>query len=35
MQQINTGVKSKNDWVGKVIRWELCKRFKFDHITKL
>ena len=19
------------DWVGKVIRWELCKMFKFDH----
>ena len=23
--------KMKHDWVGKVIHWELCKKFKFDH----
>ena len=22
--------KSRYDWVGKVINWELCKRLKFD-----
>ena len=26
--------KTTHDWVGKVIYWELCKRLKFDHITK-
>ena len=26
--------KTRCDWVGKVIRLELCKRLKFDHITK-
>ena len=26
--------KSKHNWVGKVIHWELCKRLKFDHTTK-
>ena len=26
--------KSKHDWVGKVIYWELCKRLKFDHADK-
>ena len=24
-----------NDWVGKVINWELCKKFEFDHTNKL
>ena len=23
--------KTRDDWVGKVIRWELSKKFKFDH----
>ena len=23
--------KSKHEWVGKVIRKELCKKLKFDH----
>ena len=32
MQQICTeGVKTRHDWVGKVIHWEMCKKFKFDH----
>ena len=31
MQQ--TGTK-RHDWLGKVIHWELCKRFKFDHADK-
>ena len=22
------------DWVGKMILWELCKKFKFDHTNK-
>ena len=26
--------KTKHDWVGKVIHWELRKRLKFDHTTK-
>ena len=26
--------KIRQDWVGKVIHWELCKRLKFDHSTK-
>ena len=26
--------KTKHDWVGKVIPWELNKRLKFDHIKK-
>ena len=25
---------SRHDWVGKVIHWELCKKFKFDHANK-
>ena len=27
--------KTRHDWVGKKIHWELCKRFQFDHINKL
>ena len=26
--------KSRHDWVGKVIYWELCKRLTFDHANK-
>ena len=26
--------KSRHDWVGKVIHWEMCKKFKFDHANK-
>ena len=26
--------KTRHDWVGKVILWELCKKKKFDHTTK-
>ena len=22
--------ESRHDWVGKVIYWELCKKFEFD-----
>ena len=33
MQQISTkGVSG--DWVGKVIHWEIYKKFKFDHTNK-
>ena len=27
--------KARYDWVGKVIHWEMCKKFKFDHTNKL
>ena len=26
--------KARHDWVGKVIHWEICKKFKFDHTDK-
>ena len=26
--------KARHDWVDKVIHWEMCKKFKFDHINK-
>ena len=26
--------KTRHDWVGKVIHWELCKKLKFDHAKK-
>ena len=26
--------KSRHDWVGKVIPWETCKKFQFDHANK-
>ena len=26
--------KARHDWVGKVIHWEMCKKFKFDHANK-
>ena len=26
--------KTRHDWVGKVIHWEMCKKFKFDHKNK-
>ena len=26
--------KARHDWVGKVIHWEMCKKFKFDYTTK-
>ena len=26
--------KTRHDWVGKVIHWEMCKKFKFDHTYK-
>ena len=26
--------KTRHDWVEKVIYWELCKKFKFDHTNK-
>ena len=25
---------ARHDWVGKVIHWEMCKKFKFDHANK-
>ena len=26
--------KTRHDWLGKVIHWEMCKKFKFDHTNK-
>ena len=26
--------KAKHDWVGKVIHWEMCKKFEFGHANK-
>ena len=26
--------KARDDWVGKVIHWEMCKKLKFDHTNK-
>ena len=26
--------KARHDWVDKVIPWEMCKKFKFDHANK-
>ena len=26
--------KTRYNWVGKVIHWEICKKFKFDHTNK-
>ena len=26
--------KTRNNWMGKVIQWELCKKLKFDHTNK-
>ena len=23
--------EARHEWVGKVIHWEMCKKFKFDH----
>ena len=35
MVQISTKeYKTGHDWVGKVIHWEMCKKFKFDYRNK-
>ena len=26
--------KARHDWMGKVIHWEMYKKFKFDHANK-
>ena len=26
--------KARHDWMGKVIHWEMCKKFKFNHANK-
>ena len=26
--------KARHDWVGKVIHWEMCMKFKFDHTNE-
>ena len=30
----NNKYKARHDWVGKVIHWEMCKKFKSDHSNK-
>ena len=25
---------TRHNWVGKVIHWEMCKKFKFDYTNK-
>ena len=30
----NNNNNNRHDWVGKVIHWEMCKKFKFDHTNK-
>ena len=35
MQQISAEeYKTRHNWVGKVIHWEMCKKFEFDHMNK-
>ena len=35
MQQTGTqGIQARHDWVGKVIHWEMYKKFKFEHANK-
>ena len=35
LQQISTeGVKARHDWVGKVVHWEMCRKFQIDHTNK-
>ncbi len=26
--------KARHDWVGKVVHWEKCRKFQFDHTNK-
>ena len=26
--------KERHDWVGKVVHWEMCRKFQFDHTSK-
>ena len=33
-KQMQKECKTRHDWVGKVIQWELCKKLKFDHSIK-
>ena len=35
MKQTEKEYKTEHDWVGKVILWELHKKLKFSHTTKL
>ena len=33
-KQAQKAYKTRHNWVGKVIHWELCKKFTFDHTNK-
>ena len=26
--------KARHDWVGKIVHWDICRKFKFDHTNK-
>ena len=26
--------KARHDWVGRVVHWEMCRKFRFDHKNK-
>ena len=28
------GIKTRHVWIGKVIHWEMCRKFRFDHTNK-
>ena len=34
IDHIISELKTRHDWVGKMIHWEICKKFKFDHTKK-
>ena len=34
MQQIAHEYKTRNDWVGKVMQWEMCGKSESDHTNK-
>ena len=33
-ERIQKEYKTRNDWAGKMVHWELCKGFKFDQTNK-
>ena len=30
----NKEYKARDDWDGKMIHWEMCRKFQFDHTNK-
>ena len=33
-KQAQKELRTRHDWVGNVINWDLCKKLKFDHTIK-